>query len=96
MHTKLFAVPWYGLAALCGTAAAQTPLAYESAYAGYKAYVEAPVASWRAVNEEAARVGGHAGIFGGAAPSAHGTAKPAQEAPPPKPAASPSPHGAHH
>ena len=39
---------------------------YQSAFAGYQALQEAAEpadAQWRAVNDEVARVGGHAGIF---------------------------------
>ncbi len=105
MYTKLIAVPWYGLAALSGIAAAQ-PVIYDSAYADYQAYVEEPVSSWREVNDVAARVGGHAGIFGGSMHQGHGAGKPAQsapgsaraaETPPAGNAPPPAPHrGGHH
>lgn len=36
---------------------------YESAFKGYRSYRETPLAPWREVNDEVARVGGHLGIF---------------------------------
>ena len=36
-----------------------------SAYAGYRRYAEEPNAPWREVNDEVARVGGHAGALKG-------------------------------
>lgn len=80
------------LAALAPHAAAQQPAAkphpadpaapapavkYESAFSGYRGYREEPLAPWRGVNDEVARVGGHIGIVGGA----HGTQKPAAKPP---------------
>ena len=51
---------------------------YGSAFESYRGYREEPLADWRAVNDEAGRVGGHVGIFRGAGGRAgHGTAKPA-------------------
>lgn len=98
MHARLLAVPWYGLAAFAIVAAAQPTPGYDSAYADYKPYIDAPPAPWREANDLAARVGGHAGIFAG---STHG-----HDAPPPDPAparqeAAPAtpgkpPHDAHH
>lgn len=79
------------------TMAAEPPAApqYRSAYTDYQPYRDEPMLPWRAVNEEVARVGGHAGIFGGAH-AGHGTA-PAQPAPAAKPTAPAKPaHGAHH
>ncbi len=100
MYNTLYAALCCGLGALSGIAAAQPTLAYDSAYSGYKAHVEEPVASWREVNDEAARVGGHAGIFSGAMHHGHGTAKPAEAAPAAKPPAAvtppPAQHGGHH
>ena len=82
------------LAALAPHAAAQQPVAaphpadpaapapavkYESAFTGYRGFREEPLAPWRAVNDEVARVGGHLGIVGGAG---LGAGKPAPKAPP--------------
>lgn len=39
------------------------PSHYRSAFEGYRAYVEAPLAGWREVNDEVAQVGGHIGIL---------------------------------
>lgn len=52
--------------------------AYTSAFAGYRPFRDEPLAPWREVNDEVARVGGHLGMFGGAH-AGHG-AKPASEA----------------
>lgn len=52
---------------------------YESAFAGYLPYRDEKLASWRDVNDEAARVGGHIGIFGGAAHGGQTSAKPAAQ-----------------
>ena len=48
---------------------------YDSPFTGYTPYREQELAPWREVNEEVARVGGHAGVFGGAGHAAHGAAK---------------------
>jgi hypothetical protein len=52
--------------------------AYASAFAGYQPLGDEKTASWRDVNDEVARVGGHLGIFRsqatGAAPAAAGHA----------------------
>jgi len=40
-------------------------LHYESAFKGYRASRETPLAPWRDVNDEVARVGGHLGIVRG-------------------------------
>ena len=75
---------------------------YESAFTGYVPFRDEKLAPWRDVNDEAARIGGHLGIVGGAAGHAgHGTAKPAVQAPAPAPkppvkAATPMMHGAGH
>lgn len=51
---------------------------YESAFSGYQPYREQKLAPWREANEEAARIGGHIGILGGASGHAtHGGTKPA-------------------
>ena len=47
--------------------AAPAPAAkYESAFSGYRGYREEPLATWREVNDEVARAGGHIGIMRGA------------------------------
>lgn len=96
MYTKLAAVPWYGLIALSGIAAAQEPLAYDSAYADYRPYREEPPLAWREANDEAARIGGHAGIFTAGMPHAHGAKPPAAPAPAAAPAVPAKPPAAHH
>lgn len=45
---------------------------YESAFQNYVPYREQPLATWREVNDEVGRVGGHVGLFGGG----HAGAKP--------------------
>lgn len=63
-------------------AIAVPPIKYESAFSGYMGYRDEKLASWREANDDAARVGGHIGIFGGAAGHAgHGTAKPQAQPP---------------
>lgn len=48
--------------------AAPAPAAkYESVFSGYRGYREEPLATWREVNDEVARTGGHIGILRGAA-----------------------------
>jgi len=65
---------------LAADANARVPEArYNSAFSGYQRYREQPPASWRDVNDEAHKAGGHIGIFGGAH-GLHG-AKPAPAAP---------------
>ncbi len=82
--------------------AAVPAVKYESVFTGYLPFRDEKLAPWREVNDEAARVGGHLGIFGGAAGHAgHGTTKPTVQAPAstPKPAApdaSQMMHGAGH
>lgn len=84
------------------SATAVPAVKYESAFTGYVPFRDEKLASWREVNDEAARVGGHLGIFGGAAGHAgHGATKPAVQspAPTPKPAVPPAPqmmHGSGH
>lgn len=92
---KLF-IAFAALAALAPHAAAQQQAAkphpadpaapvpavkYDSAFSGYRGFREEPLAPWRGVNDEVARVGGHIGIVGGAGaikpvpkPQAPGTA----------------------
>jgi len=36
---------------------------YDSAFDGYRGYRQTPIAPWRDVNDEVARVGGHLGIL---------------------------------
>jgi hypothetical protein len=80
-------------------AASVPAVKYESAFSGYRGFREEPLAPWRDVNDEVARVGGHAGVFGGAG---HGAAKPAPKpqtpdtTPSPKARPQPMPHGAGH
>jgi len=38
---------------------------YDSAFSNYRGFREAPLAPWRDVNDEVARVGGHIGIISG-------------------------------
>jgi hypothetical protein len=40
--------------------------AYVSAFASYRPLRDEPLAPWREINEEVARIGGHIGMFGGA------------------------------
>lgn len=84
-------------------ASVAVPIAkYESAFTGYVSFREEKLAPWREVNDEAARVGGHLGIFGGAAGHAgHGAPKAAVQPPsptskPPAPAMPQMMHGGSH
>jgi hypothetical protein len=43
--------------------AAAPPLKYESAFEGFRPFQEQEVVSWRKVNQEVARMGGHAGVL---------------------------------
>ena len=64
--------------------AAVPAVKYESAFTGYVPFRDEKLAPWRDVNDEAARVGGHLGIFGGAAGHAgHGATKPTVQPPSP-------------
>jgi hypothetical protein len=49
---------------------------YESAFAGYRGFREEPLAPWRDVNDEVARIGGHIGIMRGAGSQAPATGRP--------------------
>jgi hypothetical protein len=92
-------------ALLAGAGAAAQQPQYDSAFAGYRSYREEPVADWRAVNEEVARVGGHVGVLGGAsgqgghagakAPSAAPQSGPPPQRSAPKAPAAPSQHEHH-
>lgn len=62
------------------------PTHYQSAFAGYQSFRDEKLAPWREVNDEAARIGGHTGIFGGGA-AGHGVTKPAASTPAPAAAA---------
>jgi len=44
-------------------AAAVPAVGYESAFSGYVPYKEQDIASWRGINDEAARTGGHIGVL---------------------------------
>jgi hypothetical protein len=100
------------LAALAPHAAAQQPasrphpadpaapvpaMRYESAFSGYSSFREEPLAPWRNVNDEVARVGGHIGIVGGAGRIGPGTGSPAAKPPAPPTESTPaSTHGTDH
>ena len=76
---------------------------YESAFAGYVPYREQKLAPWREANDEAARIGGHVGLFRGghAGPSKPGPGQPAASptrepaGQPPLRSAPQAPHGGH-
>jgi hypothetical protein len=93
MYKEVFFV--FGLA-VAGATSAQQPqrtdpadpkarvpgVEYRSAFEGYQRYAEPEVSRWREMNDEAGRVGGHAGMHrqGGASkrapkPPAHGEHK---------------------
>lgn len=77
------------------------PAKYESAFGGYVPYSEQKVAPWKEINDEAARIGGHAGSIGqsGSPGAVHGGKPPAGSASPAAPStARPamSGHGAGH
>lgn len=75
---------------------------YESAFTNYFPFRDEKLAPWREVNDEVGRVGGHLGIFGGAAGHAgHGSTKPKVQQPatavtPPAPTKPPMMHGGGH
>jgi hypothetical protein len=66
--------------------AAVPKLRYHSAFKEYRPHAESEIAGWREVNEEMARLGGHAGHLRHEATG--------QRQSPPKPAAQPR-HGSH-
>ena len=74
------------------------PLQYQSAFEDYRPFKDEPVASWREMNREVARVGGHAGVLKSDAPATK-SAPPLQRPANPSatvPAATPAPsHPAH-
>lgn len=84
------------------SAAVVPTVKYESAFTNYLPFRDEKLAPWREVNDEAASVGGHLGIFGGAAGHAeHGTTKPVVQQPattpkPPPSAMPPMMHGGGH
>ncbi len=53
--------------------AAVAPPQYQSAFTDYQSFRDEKLASWREINDEAARVGGHLGIFMGGAHAGHVT-----------------------
>lgn len=94
LHRRI-AVPWYGLAALSGIAAAQPPtLTYDPPYADYQPYRDEPLAAWRAANDELAVASSQSPSTSSGPHESHGDhAKPdAKPAAPPPGAA----HGKHH
>jgi hypothetical protein len=82
--------------------AAVPAVKYESAFTGYLRFRDEKLAPWREVNDEVGRVGGHLGIFGGAAGHAgHGSTKPKAQQPatavtPPAPTKPPMMQGGGH
>jgi len=44
-------------------AAPTAPLSYVSPFEGYRAFTDEPNGSWRALNDEVGRVGGHVGVL---------------------------------
>lgn len=69
--------------------------AYESAFAGYRTYQDEKPASWREVNDEVGRIGGQAGIFGGAGHAGHSSPKPSTNPPPAASKPKQAPHSMH-
>ncbi len=68
---------------------------YDSPYSGYQRFEEQKPASWRALNDEVERLGGHEGHIKGSAPNEPPRAPAAREAaraaPSPAPQAAPNP-----
>jgi hypothetical protein len=56
---------------------APPPPTYQSAYEGYRPYVEEPLAPWREVNDTVERVGGHVGVLRAGEPGSAPAAAPA-------------------
>jgi hypothetical protein len=89
------------LAGATATAGAQTPApprergtappAYQSAFEGYRPYVEEPLAPWREVNDAVGRVGGHTGVL-----RAEETTAPQPATPPAREQPKGAAHDAHH
>lgn len=86
MHSKIVIALWCAIGFAPWTAAAQRLAAtdpaaaapapeYRSAFSTYKPFQEQNLESWRALNDEVAKAGGHVGIFGGAGHAGHGAAK---------------------
>lgn len=72
-------------------AAAVPPAGYESAFGGYVPHNEQEIASWRDINDEAARIGGHVGSLGqSGSPGAVYGGKPRAESASPSTAPSPA------
>jgi len=77
MFGKTIVLPLAVLAAGCGGAPKETPAGpmdagarvapvdYRSSFADYQRYTEAEAASWRELNDEVGRLGGHPGALGG-------------------------------
>ena len=110
MHSPILAAlllaaalaPMSGLAAQASPAANPaspdapvSPPAYESAFTGYRNFQDEKPASWREVNDEAGRIGGHLGIFGGAGHAGHGGGKTVTNTLPPTAARPQTPSPAH-
>ena len=87
-RTLLSAILWLGYAVPGFAAEAKPtdptgsapPVAYRSAFEGYRPFREEPIVDWRALNADVGAVGGHVGIMGGAGGHAGhggGAAKPA-------------------
>ena len=70
-------------------AAPVPPASYRSAFQDYRSATEAPLADWRALNDDVAATGGHMGIMRG--PAKQPASAGAMPAPPQPPA-----HAGHH
>lgn len=84
--------------ALAAPAVLAAPPAYDSAFAGYRAYQEPKVAPWKQTNELIARTSGHGAHGGHGAHAAQPAAPAPAQAPKPAaaaPAAKPDPHAGH-
>lgn len=70
---------------------------YQSAFAGYRPFRDEKLLPWREVNDEVGRVGGQAGIFGGAGHAGHSGGNTVTNTPVPAAAKPQTPaHGPHH